>query len=231
MATFGRSDQMPPDVWQVLPQQQHQRGGGPSPEGMGDNTGAGGESRSRSSPGPSTKGSVKGGRGKNPGRGYRGDAPQPGGKGAGFGAFSPGGNIGAGADVARERGVKTGFKMGVGLIGTLLGNIKQSFENRAIVGEVAQEFGLDAGLLSRELGLVTGHGAGGEGGETPMDTLPGEGPEGTPGQEMADTDDPEQDLSPEEKERRDNIRRGLDWYTSLMGSWAPGADPVWTARR
>ena len=43
MSTFGRFDQLPPPVedlgWHTMPEQQHQRGGGP--EGTGDPTGAG----------------------------------------------------------------------------------------------------------------------------------------------------------------------------------------------
>ena len=183
--------------------------------GMGETGGqADSASGSGSDGGDGGSRSVAGGRGVNPGRGYGGTAAQPGGKGQGFGFDAPGGNIGAGASEARTRGVQTGLQLGTGIIGTLAANVMQGFRNQAIIGEVAEEFGLDRGALQAELGLDFSPDPTHEGGDF-QDTVPG-GYQEPPGEEEAEDED----------EVNRNIRRGLAWYRGLVGQWAPGQEPI-----
>ena len=227
---FGRSGAPPLDDldWQVLPQQQHQRGGGaegtgdPGPGGNGGDSreGAisrGGRSRSAGVGSRSRSRGVNTGRGKNPGRGYTGLAAQPGGRGMGRGATTPGGHVAGGQPGGLFAGLNQKLaammepdleNMRPGALGLVPG-MNMAMGIGMAMHDLGEYLGLEMGPPS-EQATAPSHGS-------PQDFLepPGEAAaEGTPAPEPMDP----------EAERQKQIRRGLDWYRNLMGpgGWAPG---------
>ena len=230
MNTFGRFDEMPGDHdWQVLPQQQHMRGGGA--EGTGEGSGSGGGESRDSREGAISRGGrsrtagigsrsraqgTHTGRGTNPGRGYTGMAAQPGGRGAGRGAFSPGGRTGAPGGMLAGLNEKLAAmmepdleNMRPGALGLIPG-VNMAMGIGMALHDLGTYLGLEMGPPS-EAATSPSHGS-------PQDFMepPGEtAAEGTPAPEPMDP----------EAERQKQVRRGLDWYRTLLGpgGHAPGA--------
>lgn len=241
MTAFGRFDEMPPDYgWQQLPQQQNLRGGGaegtgdPGPGGGGDGSreaaiGRGGRSRSRSSPGPAS-------RSRSPSR------SRGGGRSAAIGPMSDAAISGDPSGLGHPSAISASDRGG-GFVGAL--NTKlQDFMTPDLTDPKNPKMG--ALSLLPGMGFAVGLGAmfqdigerfGIEMGPAPdvaesgSQGAPGDMYREPPGQMLAKTDQPGQDaaadgMTPEERERQKNIRRGLGWYTALMGgasSWAPGS--------
>ena len=229
MTAFGRTDQPAPDapdVWQQLPQQQHQRGGGPSPEGMGDNSGAGGESRGRSAPGARSRSPSRArGGGRSAAIGPMSDAAisgDPSGRGhpSAISAADRGGGFVGALNEKINRMMTPDLSdprnPNIGALGLLPG-MGLAIGLGAMFQDIGERFGLEMGPAPD----VAESGSQG----SPEDTvMPGTQAEGTPGQMEAAADQPAQDdgMTPEERERQRRITRGLSWYQGLMGSWAPG---------